>query len=237
VARTLSIVVPAYDEERRLPDLLATLEREADAAAQHAGFELLEVIVVDDGSRDATPELLRGHAGLRTLTLERNRGKGAAVRTGMLAAAGEWALLTDVDLSTPLEDLGALAAAGADVAIGSRALPASRVLISQRRPRELLGKSFNVVLRALTGLPFRDTQCGFKLFRLSSTRPLFDEQRVDGFAFDAELCVRALRRGLAVTEVPVQWRNHPETHVGLRGAARMGVDLLRIAYWSRVAKR
>lgn len=202
---------------------------------------LREVIVVDDGSRDTTPELLRAHDGLdgrlRVITLPRNRGKGAAVRAGMLAALGSRALLTDVDLSTPLDDLALLATAldaGADVAIGSRALPDSRVLVHQPAHRERMGKGFNVLLRLLTGLPIRDSQCGFKLFRLETARVLFERQRIDGFAFDAELCVLARGLGLQLTEVPVRWENDPRTHVHLvRSSGRMALDLLRIAWTAR----
>jgi dolichyl-phosphate beta-glucosyltransferase len=146
-------------------------------------------------------------------------------------------LVTDVDLSTPLTDLAALAAvvaAGADVAIGSRALPASNVLVHQPAYRELMGKGFNVLLRLLTGLRIRDSQCGFKLFRLETTRVLFEQQRVNGFAFDAELCVLARRHGLRLDEVPVTWSNDSRTHVTIvRASSRMALDLLRIACIAR----
>jgi dolichyl-phosphate beta-glucosyltransferase len=240
--RSLSIVVPAFDEERRIAALLETVVERGDEWAAAAGMTLCEVIVVDDGSRDATPALLRSFDGLdgrlRVITFEQNRGKGAAVRAGMLAASGARALLTDVDLSTPLDDMVALAAeldAGADIAIGSRALPGSRVLVHQPAYREFMGKGFNVLLRLLTGLPIRDSQCGFKLFRLASTRLLFERQRVDGFAFDAEICVLAHRLGLQLVEVPVRWENDSRTHVHLvRSSCRMALDLVRIA---RIARR
>jgi glycosyltransferase involved in cell wall biosynthesis len=233
--------VPAFDEERRIGALLDAVTTRGDEAAAAAGVELRELIVVDDGSRDATPDLLRAHGSLggrlRLVTLPHNRGKGAAARAGMLAATGAWGLITDVDLSTPLDDLAVLASAlddGADVAVGSRALAASDVLVHQPIYRELMGKTFNVLLRALTGLPIRDTQCGFKLFRLDRARVLFELQRVDGFAFDAELCVLARQLGLRVDEVPVRWRNDPRTHVHLlRSSGRMAFDLLRVAWIAR----
>lgn len=235
---TLSIVVPVWNEERRLPTCLRRLETEADAAAADAGLTLTSILVVDDGSTDGTPEILQSFDGLpgrfRYLRFERdNRGKGAAVRAGMLAVDSELALMSDVDLSTPLDELRLLAkdvAAGADVAIGSRGLEGSNVLVHQPWYRELAGKTFNVMIRSITRLPWRDTQCGFKLFRLASTRQLFELQRVDGFAFDVELLVLARRLGLSVSEVPVRWINDPDTHVGLfSSSTRMALDTLRIA--------
>jgi dolichyl-phosphate beta-glucosyltransferase len=238
----LAIVVPVFNEERRLPSLLDALARDADRSVAAAGLELAEVVVVDDASTDGTAAILEAADGLGgRLTVRRlpgrNRGKGAAVREGMLAAAAPLALMTDVDLSTPLDDLAVLAAEierGADVAIGSRALRDSRVLEHQPRHRELMGKAFNVGVRVLTGLPWHDTQCGFKLFRLQTARRLFELQRIDGFAFDVDLLVLARRLGLTVREVPVRWVNDPDTHVGLlTSSSQMARDAIRVAYWSR----
>lgn len=238
----LALVVPVFNEERRLPTLLDALARDAERLVAAAGLELAEVIVVDDASTDRTAAILdaadRLDGRLTVCRLPgRNRGKGAAVREGMLAATAPFALMTDVDLSTPLADLAALVAAvdsGADVAIGSRALRDSRVLERQPIHRELMGKAFNVGVRVLTGVPWRDTQCGFKLFRLATTRRLFELQRVDGFAFDLDVLVLARRLGLTVHEVPVRWVNDPDTHVGLvTSSAQMARDAIRIAYWAR----
>jgi dolichyl-phosphate beta-glucosyltransferase len=239
--RTLAIIVPAYNEERRLGALFEALELGADNVAAVAGLRLMEVIVVDDGSTDRTPSLLDGYEGLggrfRVVHFARNQGKGAAVREGVLSSSADFALVTDVDLSTPLDDLATLAAASGedvDAAIGSRALAASRVLVHQPTYRELMGKAFNLGLRILTGLPHRDTQCGFKLFRLETTRVLFEQQRVRGFAYDAEICVLARQHARRVVEVPVRWSNHPDTHVKLfASSARMGLDLLRIGWLAR----
>jgi dolichyl-phosphate beta-glucosyltransferase len=239
---TLSIVVPVYNEERRLPPSLERLETDADRAAAAAKLELKEVIVVDDGSSDRTAAILGAFEGLpgrfRFLRFERdNRGKGAAVRAGMLAVDADVALMTDVDLSTPLDDLALLAGAlaeGADIAIGSRGLRDSQVLVHQPRHRELMGKTFNVLVRALTRLPWRDTQCGFKLFRVGTTQRLFELQTADGFAFDVELLVIARRLGLQVREIPVRWVNDPDTQVDLVSSpTAMALDVLRIAYRAR----
>jgi dolichyl-phosphate beta-glucosyltransferase len=242
---SLSVVVPAYNEELRLPALLNRLDADMDRILGETSLRLVEVIVVDDGSTDATARIAETHPGLpgrlRVIRLDRNRGKGAAVRAGMLAAAGGCALVTDADMSTPLEDVVALSAElerGRDLVIGSRALPASQVLVHQPAYRELMGKGFNVLLRLLTGLPWRDTQCGFKLFRLETTRRLFELQQIDGFAFDAELCLLADRLGLAVAEVPVRWTNDPHTHVALvRSSLQMAIDLLRLARRARAYPR
>jgi dolichyl-phosphate beta-glucosyltransferase len=243
MTQTLSIVVPVWNEERRLPICLQRLGEEADAAAAGAGLKLSSVLVVDDGSTDRTPAVLEAFDGLpgrfRFLRFDRdNRGKGAAVRAGMLAAEADFALMSDVDLSTPLDELTrlteAIASGAADVAIGSRGLHDSNVLVHQPWYRERAGKTFNVMIRVVTRLPWRDTQCGFKLFRLATARRLFELQRVEGFAFDVELLVLARGLGLRVSEVPVRWINDPDTHVGLfTSSAQMAFDTLRIAYRSR----
>ncbi len=233
--------MPAYNEAGRLPLLFALLDAEAEREARSAGLELVEVVIVDDGSTDETAQLVEARAAtdprVRLIKFEANRGKGAAVRAGMLSVQTEVALVTDVDGSTPMSDLAPLASAlrdGNDMAIGSRDLPGSRVLVHQPRHRELMGKVFNFLLRALTGLPFHDTQCGFKLFRLPETRILFELQQIDGFAFDAELCLTASRLGLKVAEVPVSWIDNRETKVRLlRSSSKMALDLFRIAWLAR----
>jgi dolichyl-phosphate beta-glucosyltransferase len=241
VSEALSVVVPSYNEARRLPALLDALAGDARGVFAASGLELAEVIVVDDGSTDGTAELVRARTDadvpVRALQLERNRGKGAAVRAGMLAARGPFALLSDADMATPFEDIARLAAAvqdGADVAIGSRALPSSDILVHQPGHRELMGKGFNRAMRLLTGLPYRDTQCGFKLFRLSATRRLFELQSVSGFAYDAELLVLAGRLGLSVAEVGVRWSDDRASTVKIfSSSSRMALDLLRIAWLAR----
>lgn len=234
---TISIVVPAYNEERRLPDLLGRLEQSAAQVMGDVGLTLHEIVVVDDGSTDRTPELLRGQEHLRVIHFDANRGKGAAVRAGVLAAGGDLVLMTDVDMATPLDEVRKLLAAidrGADIAIGSRALSDSQILVHQPWYREAMGRTFNVLLRALTGLSFRDTQCGFKLYRVDRVRAVFEQQRIEGFAYDAEVLVLARQRGLHVEEVPVRWSDDHRTTLSIVGApTRMAIDLLRIGWLAR----
>src|SRR4051812_3278810 len=189
-AATVSLVVPSYNEERRLPRLAAALRDGAADDLARAGLMLVETIVVDDGSLDSSSDVLRQEEaltpGLAPLIREgRNQGKGAAVAAGVRRARGDLILVSDVDLAAPLAETGKLYAAigeGADIAIGSRALRGSRVtgIPLQRRA---MGRAFNALVRALSGLPFRDTQCGFKLFRARVAHELFEEQVIPGFAF------------------------------------------------------
>ena len=238
---TLSLVVPAYNEAGRLPLLFRVLDGEAERQAHAAGLELVDVVVVDDGSTDETAELVEAYAAtnplVRLIRLGRNRGKGAAVRAGVLSVESDLALVTDVDGSTPMSELVPLAAAlreGNAMAIGSRDLPGSNVVVHQPAHREFMGKTYNFLMRKLTGLPFHDTQCGFKLFRLPETRILFELQQIEEFAFDAELCLTASRLGLRVAEVPVEWIDNRDTKVKLlRSSTRMALDLVRIAWLAR----
>ena len=171
-------------------------------------------------------------SGAEVLTHPENRGKGAAVRTGFAASTGELVLFSDADLSTPLHEIEKLEAAleaGAGVAIASRALPDSNLEIRQAWYRERMGKTFNAIVRRVTGLPIRDTQCGFKLFRGEDARALATRMREDGFSFDVELLLLAKRRGLTVREVPVTWRNDAGSRVSpLEDALAMLLSLPRI---------
>jgi glycosyltransferase involved in cell wall biosynthesis len=181
-----------------------------------------EILVVDDGSADATAKIaadfLRGRPG-RVLANDENRGKGYSVRRGVLAAEGRWVLLTDADLSAPIEEHATLAAAvrdhDLDVAIGSRGIDESKVEIRQHRVRQYMGKTFNWCIRRMTDLPFSDTQCGFKLLDRRRVLPLFERMVVDRFAFDVELLFLCMRFKLQVREVPVVWRNAPGSKVSL----------------------
>jgi glycosyltransferase involved in cell wall biosynthesis len=229
----LSVIVPAYNEAERLgrslPAVVAYL-REAKLPA--------EIVVVDDGSRDRTAEtarsVLRGFPA-KVVSLDENRGKGAAVRRGVAEAGGRWLLLSDADLSTPIEEHRKLAEVvrdqDLDVAIGSRGLRDSRIEVRQNLVRQTMGKTFNQVIRLTTGLPFRDTQCGFKLMDRDRVLPLFQRMVVDGFAFDVELLFLCRRFSLAVREVPVVWRNDPRSQVSLLGdPLKMLRDLARVRW-------
>ena len=193
------------------------------------------MIVVDDGSRDRTAETAR-EAGenlgldLIVLVLAENHGKGYAVRTGVLAARGESVLVSDADFSTPIAEWEKLAAAGAPVAIGSRAVDES--LVKQKQPpfRVAMGKLFNRLVRLLLVPGVKDTQCGFKLFSRSAAQDVFSRARIDRFAYDVEALVLARRHGYAIAEVPVLWFNSPDSRVSLLGGAQAYLDLLRIRF-------
>jgi dolichyl-phosphate beta-glucosyltransferase len=225
----LSIVIPAYNEENRLPRTLERVLAFLDAWERTA-----EVIVIDDGSRDATIARAREVGGERVLVSpnEQNRGKGYSVRRGMLLAKGEYRLMTDADLSTPIEEVDRLLAKaqeGYDVVIASRAVQGANVEIRQPWYRENMGRVFNLFVRTLTGLALKDTQCGFKLFSARSAQEAFGACLLDGFSFDVEALYVANRRGYRIAEIPVTWRNDEATRVGvLRDSSRMFVDLLRI---------
>jgi dolichyl-phosphate beta-glucosyltransferase len=239
---TLSLVIPAYNEEIRLPGLLETLGREAEGAAEEAGMRLVQILVVDDGSSDRTVEMLEAAAAENELLepvaeFNRNRGKGAAFAAGVARTRGAWVLLADVDLSTPLGELKKLVAAidaGADVAIGSRAVAGAVV---ERGPlhRKMTGSAFNGAVRLLTGLRLRDTQNGFKLFPTEPLKGFTEELTTPGFAFDVELLMRADQAGLRIAEVPILYRHDERSSVRVASAsARMLRDVVGLSYRLRM---
>ena len=230
--------MPAYNEAARLP---LTLPKLAQFCERHGSVELL---VVDDGSRDSTAALIQEFAArypyARLLQNPGNRGKGYSVRHGMQEAQGDWILSTDADLSSPLEEVAKLLDAvereQAAAAIGSRALDRSLVGVHQAALREWSGRTFNVIMRAATGLPFRDTQCGFKLFRKDAAGVIFSLQRLEGFGFDVEDLLIARIHGFKVVEVPVRWDNVEGTKVSALTGARAFWDLV-VVRWNQLCRR
>ena len=224
----LSVIIPVYNEERRLPGSLAALQ-----AFLSERSELAEVIVVDDGSTDRTVAIAQAMIPAVTTICRPHRGKGSAVRAGVLASRGRFVLITDADLATPLVELDRLMAAldGVEgVAIASRALKDSVV---QEDPlhRRLMGRVFNAVVQTLVLPGLQDTQCGFKLFAGDLARRVFDRARLDGFAFDVEVLLLSRRMGRPVVEVPVAWRAIPGSRVrAVRDSLAMLIDVLEI--WS-----
>ena len=226
----LSIVVPAFDEAARIA---VTLVKTLDYLDRwHPESEL---IVVDDGSKDDTRMVLDALASrdkrLAVISHEQNRGKGAAVRTGVLASRGSFVLFMDADLATPIEELPKLLAYlanGADIVIGSRAA-ALDIRRNQPLIREMMGRTFNRIIKSILDIPWGDTQCGFKLFRGDLARSLFAEQSIDGFAFDVEILLAARDRGCQIREIPVVWAHAPNSKVSMvRDSSRMLYDVLRL---------
>jgi dolichyl-phosphate beta-glucosyltransferase len=239
---TLSLVIPAFNEQARLPALLDVLAGPADAAVADAGLDLKEILIVDDGSTDGTRQMLEAAAATAprlkpVLELTRNQGKGAAFAAGVRRAQGDFVLLVDVDLSTPLEELPKLMRAieaGADLAIGSRAVAGAVV---ERGPvhRKWLGKLFNGTVRSLTGIGVRDTQCGFKLIPSALAKRLVAAQSCPGFAFDVELLMRADAAGFEIAEVPVLYLHDSRSSVRVVSASvEMLRDVCGLAYRLRL---
>lgn len=218
----LSLIVPAYNEENRLP---ASLEIIAEyLAARDFSYEL---IVVDDGSRDATRDAVRRFASTRPYVRlvqydddkgrPVNRGKGYAVRQGVLASAGRDVLFSDADLSTPIDEMEKLlppiARGECDIAIASRALPESDLAIHQPWYREMMGRSFNKIVQQIIGTTIVDTQCGFKAFRGEVARRIFSVAQIDGFGFDTEIIYLARKFNYRVQELGVTWRHKDDSRV------------------------
>jgi dolichyl-phosphate beta-glucosyltransferase len=235
---SLSVVVPAYNEEVRLKATLPAMIEYLEQAGRS-----FEVLVVDDGSTDSTSAVAEAFSrrGVRALRVARNFGKGAALRAGVLESTGDRVLITDADLSTPIAELERLEPVleRADLVFGSRAALGARIDRPQPRFRQWMGKTFNLMIRALVAGGIRDTQCGFKLIEGETARALFADLLLDGFAYDVELLWLARRRGLRVAEVGVTWNHSPDSRVHLfTDSARMALDILRIRllHWNRGQK-
>jgi dolichyl-phosphate beta-glucosyltransferase len=225
------VVVPAYNEEERLPRTLARLHE----YYSQQGYPY-DVTVVSDGSHDGTGEVVRqfaqGHDCFRLIEYQPNRGKGYAVRTGMLAATGDLVLFCDADLATPQEETEKLLAhmhEGADVAIGSRPLAESRLEKRQPLYREMLGRAFNKAVQMMAIRGIDDTQCGFKMFTRKAAQDVFRRCKLDGFSFDFEALIIARDLGYRIDEVPIRWSHQEGSKVVLlRDGPRMLRDLFRI---------
>lgn len=234
----LSIVIPSFNEELRLP---ATLERIAGYLSTLGGET--EILVIDDGSKDRTAAVAesfrRTLPSLRVISNGVNRGKGFSVRRGMLEARGRVVLFTDADLSAPIDEAPKLIEAlrNYDVAIGSRALDRGLITVHETRFREFAGIVFNRIVRVILRLPFVDTQCGFKAFRRERCQILFEQQRIERFGFDPELLYLARHHGLRTVEIPVRWGHSPATKVNmLRDSIQMFVDVFTIR-WNAIRGR
>ena len=231
-APELSIVIPSFNEERRLPPTLESIAKYILERRRNT-----EVIVVDDGSSDQTAAVAESFRNriprLRVVSNGRNRGKGFSVRHGSLEACGEVVLFTDADLSSPIEEAEKLLAAlkSHDVAIGSRAVDRSLIEVHESRFREFAGIVFNRIVRLMLGLPFVDTQCGFKAFRRERCRIIFEQQTIERFGFDPELLYLARHHKLSIVEVPVRWAHSPATKVNMmRDSVQMFLDVFVITW-------
>ena len=228
---SLSIVIPAYNESARIEHALERVlacvaERHWDA----------EVLVVDDGSSDSTPAIVQrwmtAHPNLHLINNEGNRGKGYSVRNGLLQATGQVVMFTDADLSSPIEEAERLFAAldaGADVAIGSRWLDKQRQTIHQPLYRRFFGRCFNWVTRKVMGLPYKDTQCGFKAFKRDAAQVIFRLQTIERWGFDPEILFIARKLGYKIVEVPVTWGHDERSRISyLKDGMKMLEEMAQI---------
>jgi dolichyl-phosphate beta-glucosyltransferase len=229
----LSVIIPAYNEEKRLPK---TLEKIHDYLSKK-DFDY-EVIVVDDGSRDLTvkvaEEFKANHPKLRIVKNPGNMGKGFAVRNGMLNGHGKYLLFTDSDLSTPIEEFEGFLPElekGYDIVIGSRSLKESDIKIRQPIHRVFMGKVFNLIVRTMFWTNIKDTQCGFKCFSRQVAQAVFPKQQVWGFGFDVEVLFLARKLGYKILEFPVEWSDSPDTRVSpIKDSVMMFLELLKIRW-------
>lgn len=230
----ISIIIPAYNEEKRLPSYLGSVLEYLESSAYS-----FEVIVVDDGSSDATAACVRtmaqSHPGLALISLEQNQGKGFAIKTGMLNASGARRLFADADGATPIRELERLAAtmdAGFDVVIASRAVKGHDCTVKYKVHRKLMGTVFNALVRTLLRLDNSDTQCGFKLMSAEAATSVFQLVRLHGFGFDVEMLYIAHKLGYRVTETAVNWNDIKGSKVSVvKDSLRMLTDILKVRFF------
>jgi dolichyl-phosphate beta-glucosyltransferase len=228
---SISVIIPAYNEEQRI---VPTVSRISEYLKDN--WRDYEIMVVDDGSTDGTAraveELSGGLPNVSLLRSERNRGKGSAVKNGVLSSRGDLLLISDADLSTPIEEMEKLLAftdEGFDIVVGSRGLRASELEMRQPWYREGMGRAFNVLVRVLLMGGIKDTQCGFKLFRGDVARKVFEKSRIEGFSFDVEVLFLAGKMGCGIKEVPIRWINSPASKVRIvKDSVGMFIDILMV---------
>ena len=230
----LSIIIPAYNEERRLPKTLEEIDRYLSRQAYD-----YEIIVVSDGSKDKTAEVVRGQTSviknLRLIDNKENNGKGYVVRQGMLEAKGDFRLFTDADNSTSIDQIEKIwpeFEKGADVVIGSRDVKGAVLDPPQPWIRQfILGEGFKLLRKIIVGLwDIQDTQCGFKCFTKEATENIFRRCKINRFAFDPEILIITKKLGYKIKEIPIYWKNDPESKVKFKSMVKMGLDLLKIRW-------
>jgi len=227
----MSIVIPAYNEEKRLPKTISEIEKYFNK--KNSEFE---IIVIDDGSIDKTAEYVmkknRNNPKIKLFKNGNNFGKGYSVRKGIMNSQGRYILVTDSDLSTPInqvDDFLVNIGEEFDIIIGSRGLKDSKIIVHQFILREAMGRIFNFLVRFLIGLSFKDTQCGFKLFKSSVAKSIFEKQKINSFAFDVEVLTIALKNKARILEFPVIWSNNSSTKVNvIQHPIEMFIDLFKI---------
>ncbi len=224
---TLSIIIPAYNEEYRLNDTLVKIFEYLETA----NFKS-EVIVVDDGSKDKTTDVAKSFDNVRVITQAKNMGKGAAVRIGMLSATGDYRIFTDADLSTPIYEIPKILTPlqnGFDVCVGSRAIDSSLIKVHQPFYREFMGKTFNKIVQLLVVKGIQDTQCGFKGFSANAANAVFSKAKINGFSFDVEILYISRMLDLNIKETPVEWYNDERSKVDpIKDSAKMFIEILKI---------